>query len=364
MNTRTISLTITERCNLACTYCYEHNKSMANMSFEVAKSILDRELLQGEQAENTYIDFFGGEPFLNFELMKQVVDYVLSFYRGKLHFFATTNGTLVHGDVQKWLTDNRRFVSLGLSLDGIRKAHNLNRSNSFDNIDLDFFLREYPNQPVKMTISEQTLPYMAESIAALHELGFNVQCNLAYMVDWTSSKNLSVLVDQLNCMIDYYLEHPKVEKCKMLDFHIEVLALPKETSNSFKKSCGTGTAMRCYDVNGFAYPCQLFMPLSAGAMAKKIGELPIKNDIPAELLEEKCRKCYYQRICPNCLGSNYLSTGNLYKPDDARCELYKVIFQANAKLKALEWERGLLQLDESKEQALLRSIVYIQETSK
>lgn len=75
MENRTITLTITEKCNLACIYCYEHNKSSANMSFETAKAILDKELREGEQAENTYIDFFGGEPFLNFKLMKQVVEY-------------------------------------------------------------------------------------------------------------------------------------------------------------------------------------------------------------------------------------------------------------------------------------------------
>ncbi len=364
MENRTITLTITEKCNLACIYCYEHNKSAADMSFETAKAILDNELRGGEQAENTYIELFGGEPFLNFELMKQVVEYVLSFYRGKLRFFATTNGTLVHGEVQKWLHETRRFVTVGLSLDGTREAHNLNRSNSFDDIDLDFFLREYPGQHVKMTISEKSLPYLAESIAFLHSRGFAVECNLAYMVDWTSSGNLSTLTDQLNRLIDYYLEHPEAPKCRMMDFPIGNLSRPQEKEGAIKKYCGTGTAMRCYDTNGNIYPCQLFSPLSAGEKAKKIGQLPIHGEFSSDLLEGKCRDCYYQRICPMCMGSNYLSTGNLYKPDDARCELYKIIYQANAKLKALQWERGLLQLDEQEEQALLRSIVHIQEISR
>ena len=364
MNTRTITLTITEKCNLACTYCYEHNKSAANMTFDTAKAIIDKELRYSNQAENTYVEFFGGEPFLNFELIKQVVEYILSFYRGKLRFFATTNGTLVHGDIQEWLKKNSRFVTVGLSLDGTRRAHNMNRSSSFDDIDLDFFLNEYPNQSVKMTVSEQTLPFLAESIAFLHEYGFEVECNLAYMVDWTSPNNLPILAAQLNCLIDYYLEHPDTPKCRLMNFSIDYLARPFEDVKILKKYCGTGTAMHCYDIAGQVYPCQLFAPISAGDRAKKLGELPIHDEFSVELLDEKCRNCYYLRICPICMGSNYLSTGNLYRSDEARCELYKIIFQANAKLKALEWERGLLKLDDEGEQALLRSILHIQTINK
>ena len=363
-STRTITLTVTENCNLACIYCYEHNKSVANMSFDTAKRILDKELRTGEQAENTYIEFFGGEPFLNFELIKQIVEYVTSFYKGKIHFFATTNGTLVHGEIQKWLIENNKFVSAGLSLDGTKTAHNLNRCGSFDEIDFDFFLKQYPNQTVKMTISKQSLPYLAESIAFIHSLGFQVECNLAYMIDWTSPEIRPALVNQLNLLIDYIIEHPEAPKFKMMDFRLELLATPEENADKFLKYCGAGTNMRCYDLEGNAYPCQLFTPLSAGDKAVRLGEIEIKDEISKSLLDCKCVGCYYQRICPTCLGSNYLSTGNLYKPDDARCKLYKLIFEANAKLKALQWEKGQLSLVPDAEQALLRSILKIQELSE
>lgn len=360
-NTRSISLIVTERCNLSCVYCYEHNKSAANMTFEQAKKIIDKELKEMTPQENTYIDFFGGEPFLNFELIKQVYDYVMSFYNGKIRFFATTNGTLVHGEIQEWLKRHLDYFSVGLSLDGIRTAHNINRSNSFDDIDLDFFLRYYPEQGVKMTISEQSLPYLAESVIFVTKLGFDVACNLAYMTDWMAEKNKAELVKQLNSLIDFYVENPHVKKCTMLDFKIDVLARPSENAGKIRKYCGTGTAMVCYDLSGNAYPCQLFTPLSAGKSAKKTGEIAITNDFDLSLLEPKCRECYYLRICPFCMGSNYLSTGSLFKPDEARCELYKLIFAANAKLKALEWEKGLLEFEGDEEQALLRSIAKIQE---
>lgn len=361
LNTRTISLVVTESCNLSCVYCYEHNKSQANMTFETAKTIIDKELKERTPSEYTYIDFFGGEPFLNFELIKQVYDYVLSFYKGKIHFFATTNGTLIHGDIQKWLIANRKYFSVGLSLDGTRTAHNINRSDSFDNIDLNFFLKYYPEQSVKMTVSAQSLPYFAEGVKYLTELGFNVSCNLAYMVDWLAEENKSVLIEQLNDLIEYYLNNPKIRKCTMFDFKLDVLERPFENEGKIRKYCGTGTAMVCYEKDGSAYPCQLFNHLSAGNRAKRVGELEIENEFDLDKLESKCKNCYYLRICPFCMGSNYLSSGNLYKPDEGRCELYKLIFAANAKLKALEWETGQLNCDGDEEQAILRSIAKIQE---
>lgn len=363
-DTRTITLTITENCNLSCIYCYEHNKSVCNMSFSTAKNILDKELKAEVQSENIYIEFFGGEPFLNFELIKKVVDYVLSFYNGKIHFFATTNGTLIHGEIQEWLIKYHKYVSVGLSLDGNRSAHNINRCGSFDNIDINFFLKYYPNQTVKMTISEYSLPYLAESISYVHSLGFLLECNLAYMVDWTSADLIPILVEQLNLLIDYYLVHPNAPKCKMLNFRLELLSTSEENPDEYLKYCGVGTRMRCYDINGNAYPCHLFSPLSAGRFSVKFGDIDIREKIPKSFLNSKCANCYYLRICPSCIGSNYLSTGNLYVPDDARCKLYRIIFEANAKLKALQWQRHLLEfssLDE--EQALLRSILKIQQLS-
>ncbi len=360
---RTITLIITENCNLSCRYCYEHNKSISNMSFETAKSILDKELMtcSKEKNESIIIELFGGEPFLNFELIKQIVEYVLKVYKGEIHFFATTNGTLVHNDIQKWLVENKQYITVGLSLDGTKKAHNINRCGSFDEIDFDFFLKEYPLQSIKMTISKESLPYLAESIAFVHSLGFIVECNLAYMIDWTSSAIKPILINQLNLLIDYYIKHPKVPKCKMMNFNLDVLSMPEKKTDVIQKYCGTGTKMRCYDINGIAYPCQLFSPLSAGEKSIKLDDIKIDDEIPKNKLYYKCTNCFYQRICPLCLGSNYLSTGNLYKPDDARCNLYKLIFAANAKLKALQWEKGQLNLSPNAEQALLRSIIKIQE---
>ena len=241
-------------------------------------------------------------------------------------------------------------------MDGNKKAHDLNRSNSFSNIDLDFFLSTYPNQHVKMTISELSLPYLFESIKFIAEKGFTISCNLAYMVDWLSAKNSEILKRQLDLLIDYYLDNPNIPRCNLLDFKIEILSHPT-IDDSVNKYCGCGTHMACYDIYGEKYPCQLFAPISADERAIKSENFEISEILVKEKFPVECRNCYYLRICTFCLGSNYLSTGNIYQPDKGRCELYKVIFQANAKLKALEWERGISNTED--EQGLLRSICKI-----
>ena len=357
-NKKGLTLVITERCDLACVYCYEHNKSARQMTFEQAKKIIDKELVNLDKYEYS-IEFFGGEPFLNFELIKQVVDYVLNNYYGKYYFFATTNGTQVHGEIQEWLRKHRDYFMVGLSLDGNKTAHDLNRSNSFDKIDLDFFLELYPEQTIKMTISEISLPHLYESIKYLTEKGFLISCNLAYMVDWLAPQNVKVLEQQLDLLIDYYLRNPEKHKCNMMDFPLELLAHPLADKDTIRKYCGCGTHMMCYDMDGECYPCQLFSPLSAGEKSWKSKDFSITDKIKKECYPEECGECYYQRICSFCLGSNYLSTGDIFKIDKGRCELYKIIYKANAKLKALEWEKGLIKLDD--EQGLLKSLARILE---
>ena len=353
---KTITLIVTEKCDLACSYCYEHKKNARNMSFETAKKIIDKELSSDEYS-SFMIEFFGGEPFLNFELIKQIVNYVNETYAKNVHFFATTNGTQVHGEIENWLRKNVNQFTSGLSFDGIRDAQNINRSNSFNKIDLNVFKELYPTQPIKMTVSEKSLPMFFESVKFLTELGFKIACNLAYMVDWLKDENRTILEEQLDLLIDYYIKNPDYSRCTMLDYDISVLSHPLVNSTVVKKFCGCGTDMSVYGIDGECYPCQLFSPIASQENAIKSENFHITRDIPKELYPKECNECYYERICSFCLGSNYLSTGDMFKPDFVRCELNKIIFKANAKLKALEWENGLLKHED--EQGLLRSIVEI-----
>lgn len=360
-NLRVVTLTLTQNCNLKCSYCYEHHKSKATMSFETAKKIIDEELNRAKDDEEIEFDLFGGEPFLEFPLIKQITEYLCHRKKkAKCQLFASTNGTLVHGEVKEWLQQHRGCFVCGLSLDGTREMHNINRSNSYDDIDIDFFRNTYPEQDVKMTISKETLPNLAEGVIELHEKGFKISCNLAYQIDWSDEANAKILECELNKLIEYYLEHPEIEPCSMLEMSISNVAVCKDDALRF---CGAGLSMRSYNVDGEFYPCQFFMPLSLGEeKAKRSKEIVFPKDIlPKEKLDRKCVSCVVRSVCPNCLGSNYASTGDIYKRDDNMCLLTKIILKARAYFKALQWEKGQLKGTEEEINATLRSIVKIQE---
>ena len=360
-NIKVVSITLTQNCNLACTYCYENHKSKKIISFDIAKEIIDTELSSINLDEKIEFDLFGGEPFLEFELIKQITEYICKNKGDKqCIIFATTNGTLVHGEVQKWLREHSSCFVCGLSLDGTRKMHNINRSNSYDDIDIDFFRELYPYQDVKMTISKETLPNLADGVIELHKKGFLVSCNLAYEIDWSSDENAILLNRELHKLIDYYLKNPDIVPCSMLDMSIINVVTNGDDALRF---CGAGISMRSYDVDGKVYPCQFFMPLSLGEeKSLKVKKIEFPTDIiDPQLLDFKCRDCVIKSICPNCFGANFASTGNIYQRDDNMCKLTKITLKARSYFRAKQWELGQLQGDADEIQATLRAIVKIQE---
>lgn len=360
LRTKTVTITLTQSCNLSCSYCYEHHKSPKRMDVLTAKGIIDGELSNGDDWDAFEFDLFGGEPFLEFELVKQITDYICQKKGDKKYtIFATTNGTLVHGEIQEWLKEHACCFVCGLSLDGTRDMHNINRSNSYDDIDLDFFLSQYPGQDVKMTISKDTLPHLAEGVIDIHRKGFLVSCNLAYEIDWSAPENVDILNRELSKLIEFYLENPSIEPCSMLGMGISNVGADEGYATRY---CGAGKYMRAYDVDGEAYPCQFFMPLSLGAeRAAQAKSIEFPDDcLPQEQLDEKCRNCVIRSVCPNCFGANYASTGSIYKRDENMCRLTKIIIKARSYFRARQWELGQLKETGDELQTLLRSIVKIQ----
>lgn len=356
-NMKTIDLILTESCNLNCMYCYEKYKNPKSMSSDKAIEIIDKELNMDDEFEYVSIHLFGGEPFLVFPTIKKIIEHMeKQNYKKKYQLFTTTNGTLVHGKIQDWLKEKNKILICGLSLDGNREVHNLNRSNSFDQIDLKFFKENYPNQSIKMTISTNTLPYLAESVIFCHKQGFLVSCNLAFNIDWSNKENCEYLERELLKLINFYIENPDIKPCSLLDSKIErILAFQNKSYNP--KWCGAGTNTKAYTSDGKFYPCQFFTPLSVGD--KKI-DANFSKKIDKSMLDKKCINCKIASICPTCYGANFARTGNLYKKDDDYCKLTKIIIYAVSYFKGMLWKLGRLNLTEKQEKNLLKSIEIIQ----
>lgn len=360
---RTVTLTLTEYCNLSCIYCYESNKSKSVLTFDTAKKIIDSEFVSERNKDVDIIIFelFGGEPFSEFKLMKDIVAYIKSKKRDtKYRIFITTNGTLVKEEQKKWLLENKDVVIVGLSLDGTKEMHDINRSFSFDQIDISFFAKEYPTQSIKMTISEQTLKDFAKGVIFIHENGFKINCNLAYGIDWSDSKYAKVLHEQLEQLISYYLEHRDIEPCSMLNYRIEGIGIDTGKKKTARRWCGTGN-MHTYDVNGNCYPCQFFMPLSVHENSRTLDEVNIPEEIPLHMFDKKCQKCVMNESCPTCYGSNYCESGDYYYKSDSYCNMIKIILLANSYYKWQLLKSGCFENDENKKMLLLRGIETIQD---
>lgn len=318
------------------------------MTLDLTKAILD-EALNDTRFDEYEIDFFGGEPFLEFDLIKDTIRYVAETYPKKLLLFtATTNGTLVHGEMKKWLAAHSDIFKCALSLDGTKRMHDINRCGSFDKIDIEFFKKTWPEQEMKMTVSAETLPYLAEGVVFMHENGYKFTVNLAFDIDWSSSENASVLEREMNKLIEYYLSHPDVKPCMLFENQLYLVSAP-DPEEGFRQ-CGAGVEMFSYDVDGKSYPCQFFMPLSIGEeRAEKAKDIEFPDEIFRKDFGTECRNCKALRICHTCYGSNYASTGNILTKDMNWCKLQKIIFKANAYFLMQKIKNGTFTCDKETE---------------
>ena len=316
-----LSIILTEKCNLKCSYCYENNKSSRTINANIAKQIIS-DYLNNEKYDEVEIDLFGGEPFLEFEKIKEICEWTWSQkWKNKYLFFTTTNGTLVHGEIKDWLRKNKDYFWVSVSLDGCKESHDINRCNSFDDIDIGFFFECWPLQTVKMTISKNSISNLANNVIILHSFGYKIAgTNFAEGIDWENAKYQSILFEQMEKLCIYYLDNPNIEPVSLINMPLERCEIEKHK----KKDCGCGSTMATYGVDGVKYPCTFFTPMT---FSKKQLDSLKKIDWNNEdvFTDEYCyEKCYLFPVCNTCYGANLLQSGTLNIKDKSKCELVKI----------------------------------------
>lgn len=326
-----LTFVVTHECNLKCSYCYESARDKEIMSSDFIKQKI-AQYLNNETLSEVEIDFFGGEPWLKFDLIKDVCEWTWNqSWKNKYIFFTTTNGTLVHGEIQDWLRKNKDRIWCGLSLDGRKETHDKNRSNSFDKIDLNFFLECWPTQPVKMTISKYGIESLYDDIIYIQSLGFKIAgTNFAEGLDWSNPQYIKILCRELEKLTDFYLQHPELEVANIINMAVQHC----ESPSKFKKWCGTGKHMVVYDINQEAYPCQFFTPMTiSNEKYNIIKDIDFNND--ENFIDEFCKnKCYFHNICPNCYGANFLVNGKINERNKSMCKLIMIRAYYSAALQA------------------------------
>jgi uncharacterized protein len=334
-----VTLVVTEDCNLRCRYCYEPNKSRNHyMSLDVAQEAITYYMQEENEFDAVEFDFFGGEPMLAFGLIREVVDWFHSQEWLKRHlFFIDTNGTILTDEIRSWLVENKGCVYVGVSLDGNKTAHDINRSNSYDRVraNLPFFMEHWPEQTAKMTISAETIPYVADSIIELEEIGIAFNANLVFENIWGTPEQKSVLLStyeqQLDRLVDYYAARPDLFPPLMLDRHLEAIYQPsaRPVGGDCVRWCGAGHEMVVVGVDGSRAPCHRFMPWVTG------------RPVPQELVNrqaswkpDKCGECRLNILCPTCAGFNWQVNGDSGVRTTYHCEAFKLEVQSAARLQA------------------------------
>ena len=322
---RTILLIITNQCNLRCKYCYEVNKNRQTMSMELAQSIIVKEMK--EEGLQT-IEFHGGEPLMNFKLLKEVCEWFWATYKeSDIKFFLTTNGTLFTADVREWFEQHKSQIICSLSLDGTPEMNQHNRGCIVSPDTMAFIQRLWPEQAVKMTISQYTISQIAEGVIYAHEQGFHVSANLAYGVDWRkcSVKNYERELDKL---VEYYISHPSIPPCSLFDGNKLTAILTPEIQS---RHCGAGKTFTAYDTNGNRLPCHVFADNTL--KAERWAEIANQDFSDDNLYKDPdCGECPIYNICPTCFGMNFIERNHVRCRDKSMCEFIKAEKTATCRL--------------------------------
>ncbi len=356
------TICLTHNCNLDCVYCYQKHDNNCSMSLKTACKCIDW-IFENvpDDTDGIEIGFIGGEPLLEFELIKKIINYTISKKTNKnFIFFASTNGTILTDEMKTWLINHKDIFVLGLSLDGTPDTHNHNRSNSYDKIDVSFFKETWPMQGIKMTLSDYSLFHLADNIKYIHSLGINSidGVNLCEgTFDWDDEKYIPILISQLGKLVKYYEENDMIQLDQMFDRKIELC----ETEKLRRKWCGIGSGTVFFDTDGTKFPCSFITPMTfSKSELDEICSCDFCND--TNFIDDDCfNNCYIYPICPNCAGANYLSQKSFKERDKSKCKLQKLITLYVADLLAKRMIKNPDRYDDFTKRQTINAILKIKE---
>ena len=323
--TRICSLMVTHGCNLNCVYCFEKHKDIGEkmMSLETAKEVLQKEFnlfakMEKGIDERLAIEFFGGEPLVNFKLIKNVYEWVKTLNLPfPMMFQMTTNGTLFTPEIMEWFTMAKNDFRVVVSLDGDELMQVSNRGVSTKKIPTNYIVSHWPNSYFKMTISKETLSSFAKGTIELTKKGYKIPSSLAEGIDW-DWHDAEIYKSELLKIGTFYLENPQYKVEQPFDLSFDKLLYDAPVP---PKNCGVGTNTCIYDTDGQAYPCHLFVPIVHGL--KKIKEITTRIDFTDDsvLIDSECLKCPIAKLCRTCYGYNMLDRGDVKARNKTKCKM-------------------------------------------
>lgn len=330
--TETLILVPSEKCNLHCKYCYEQDKNPEKMNTELAQKSIKKAFDNLQNNMQLKIEFRGGEPFLEFDFIKEVYDWVIQNYKDKKFFFyAVTNGTCFTSDAKKWLTEHNDIFIAPLSIDGNKKTQDSNRSNSFDLIDFDFILKTWKNPYTYTTIIPENAITVFNDLLFLMEKGFTIRANFEFAMTWTE-KQLKLLTQGLKKLADYTLENKLQTRLNLFSKYAFFDYNLKDDNIDRKHyiTCNAGKHRRIVAADGCVYPCHTLVPSCFNHYGKEYGEQLFEKLEKEDINPEECCNCRFFYLCYICIGFSYSYAKDFKWRNKSFCDITRVRAFASA----------------------------------
>lgn len=355
---KAMCLNMTHDCNLRCEYCFAsqgtYKGEKAFLSFETGKKAFDYLVKNSGNRKNLEVDFFGGEPLMNFDAIKKLVDYGRSLekeYNKHFRFTVTTNGVLLDEEKMDYINENMDNVVL--SIDGRKETNDrmrktINKKGSYDLIVDNYkkFISKRGSKDyfARGTYTSNNLDF-SEDVKHMRELGFD-KISVEPVVAKDEEKyalkkeHVDILKKEYEKLAEYYIESYKSKDRRFQFFHfnIELEGGPCIYKRSI--GCGAGTEYVAVTPSGDLYPCHQFVGneefiignveegITNRALADKFKNVSV-NDKPA------CRDCWAKYFCSGgCHANAYNFNKDFTVPYDVGCELEKKRIECAIYIKA------------------------------
>ena len=334
------TLYMTTDCNFKCQYCYEDYHNHYQLNEKTLVDSLEFMMNYGDRGK-VLIDFLGGEPLLKKDLIYKAVAYIKDNYpEREVKYYITTNCSLMDDRFIAFMKENRFTVRL--SFDGNKETHDLNRvakdgvscyEKIFENI---MKVKDSGlNFSVRMTVTENTIPYMFENICYLHEHGLDNICMIMDVYLKISDELKAEFEKQVGQILRYYLAEAAAGRVFTIDqFDGKMFNMLCDFGNCFGM-CDAGIGNFKIFPNGQIYPCGFLTSnekycignIKEGVDIRKAKLIAMSN---FDKTDPKCKGCTIRDFCHGmkCGYMNFINTGKINVPSDAECIFEHIFYKA------------------------------------
>lgn len=354
---KALCLHIAHDCNLACRYCFaeegEYKGDRSLMSAEVGKKALDFLIKNSGNRINLEVDFFGGEPLMNFDVVKEIVSYgreLEKTHHKKFRFTMTTNGVLLNDDIMEFL--NKEMSNVVLSIDGRKEVHDHMRPTQNGKGSYDLILPKFQkfakmrgdkSYYVRGTFTRNNLDF-CKDVLHMADLGFDeISIEPVVAEDGESyairEEDLPVIFEQYDLLAKEMIKREK-EGNGFTFFHFMIDLTGGPCVAKRLSGCGSGTEYLAVTPWEDLYPCHQFVgeeDFLLGNVYDGVKRMDLVNEFKGcnVYTKEKCKKCFARFYCSGgCAANSYKFHGTLNDAYDIGCEMERKRVECALMIKA------------------------------